>query len=541
MLVALATLLPYSTALAGWTNGRSLFQNGPPGLGIACQDCHSLSSIANAANNPSLIANKIQFIQQMNIFSGRFSSADLADIAAYIASPNVDPTAISTTRAYNIPAPTNVDQAFIRIYNPSNTAGAVRATLYDQSGSLLGTAGSILVTSLAANSVTVVTATDIANAVGVSTWNARAWMKLDAEFTNIKAMNLIRSSLLISMSCLASDQAFYIPDPAASGEQAFIRLYNPSGTAGAVRGTLYSENGNVLGNANSILVSSLAANAVNVLNAADIAAAVGTTGWTGRAWLSLSSDFTGLRVMNTLRDLTTNTLVNVSCDASSTGTSADILNLPSPEAKTTSTVRIYNTSASPMTITGTLFDTNGTALGTAGVTLGNNLPAHSVLVLSNSAIANLFGVSAWGGRAWLQIASSTTGLKVLAMTKLNTLMEMSCTATDYAFNIPDASNAQDHPFIRLYNTGSGSGSVAGTLYDQSGNVLGTAGATLITSMPAHSVTEFTAAGLATAVGVSSWSGRAWLKLSTPLTGVKLLNILEDQVTGNWSNMSCVTN
>ncbi|MBI3524166.1 MAG: hypothetical protein HY066_06510 [Betaproteobacteria bacterium] len=73
LFVALATLLPSTIALAGWSNGRSLFQNGPAGLGVACQDCHSLSALVSAANNPSLIANKIQFIQQMNIFSGRFS------------------------------------------------------------------------------------------------------------------------------------------------------------------------------------------------------------------------------------------------------------------------------------------------------------------------------------------------------------------------------------------------------------------------------------------------------------------------------------
>ena len=97
-LMALAALLlPCSAALADWANGRSLYLNGPVGLGLACQDCHgnppAFFGIGLAANNPTLIGVQIQTYLPMKPFAGRLSSADLVDIAAYIASPSADPNA----------------------------------------------------------------------------------------------------------------------------------------------------------------------------------------------------------------------------------------------------------------------------------------------------------------------------------------------------------------------------------------------------------------------------------------------------------------
>ena len=99
----LALLLSWSPASADWSNGRALYLNGPPGLNLACKDCHGsppqFFGIGLAANNPSLIAFQIQNYLPMKPFSGLLSNADLVDIAAYIASPSADPGAPPPTPA----------------------------------------------------------------------------------------------------------------------------------------------------------------------------------------------------------------------------------------------------------------------------------------------------------------------------------------------------------------------------------------------------------------------------------------------------------
>lgn len=449
------------------------------------------------------------------------------------------PTPSSST-VYNIPSPTNVDQPFLRFYNPSSSSGQVRGTLYDQTGAVLGAPNSVLIASAPAKSVTVLTSQDVATAFGVADWSGRAWMATQANFAGLQVLNLIRSSLLINMSCLNSNLALYLPNPTSS-EQPYVRLYNPSTTAGAVRGTLYDENGNTLGTANAVLVANLAPNAVQVLSSTDIAAAVGVSTWQGKAWMFLSSDFAGLKIMNTLRDLTTNTLVDMSCDTGSTGTSANVYNLPPPNSTTTASIRIYNMSGSPSTVTGTLYAESGSILGTANAVLSDT-PVVGVLTLNQSDIAARVGASTWTGRAWMQINSNVTGLKVLAFTRQSMAMDMNCVNTsNIAFNIPDATNAQDQPNIRIYNTSSAAGNVYGTLYDVNGNVVGTANSLLASNMAAKSVAVFSASTLASAVGSLGWTARSWLQLSSTFSGLQVMDILQDQANGTWSNMSCATN
>ena len=78
-------------------NGKSLYQNGPVGGGTQCASCHGASPANNvfgilaAANQPSVIsaafaANKGNM---GTLFNGKFSTAEIADLAAYIGNPGV--------------------------------------------------------------------------------------------------------------------------------------------------------------------------------------------------------------------------------------------------------------------------------------------------------------------------------------------------------------------------------------------------------------------------------------------------------------------
>jgi cytochrome c553 len=78
-------------------NGKSLYLNGPVSGGATCASCHgptpanNVNGIQAAANQPSVISNA--FAANLggmgSLFNGKFSAAELADLAAFIGNPNV--------------------------------------------------------------------------------------------------------------------------------------------------------------------------------------------------------------------------------------------------------------------------------------------------------------------------------------------------------------------------------------------------------------------------------------------------------------------
>jgi len=99
-----------------------------------------------------------------------------------------------------------------------------------------------------------------------------------------------------------------IPAPDSPYDSPTIRLYNMGTTTGRVTGTLYGQGdsnnvggGEVLGPPNTILVESLAPNAVKLIPSAEIGRLFGKTTWTGRAWMQIESEIKGLRVQALIR------------------------------------------------------------------------------------------------------------------------------------------------------------------------------------------------------------------------------------------------
>eukprot|EP01030_Chromulinospumella_sphaerica_P007375 gene7375-7216_t len=78
-------------------NGKTLYQNGPVSGGTACASCHgpspanNVNGILRAANNPAVISSAFAANRggMGSLFNGKFSAAELADLAAYIGNPNV--------------------------------------------------------------------------------------------------------------------------------------------------------------------------------------------------------------------------------------------------------------------------------------------------------------------------------------------------------------------------------------------------------------------------------------------------------------------
>jgi hypothetical protein len=77
-------------------NGKTLYNTAVSGLSCGLAGCHgadpslNINRVRNGANNPTIIQNAINSnIGGMALYTGRFTAAQLADIAAYIANPNI--------------------------------------------------------------------------------------------------------------------------------------------------------------------------------------------------------------------------------------------------------------------------------------------------------------------------------------------------------------------------------------------------------------------------------------------------------------------
>ena len=109
-------------------NGKSLYLNGPVSGGASCASCHSSSPANNvngilaAANQPSVIQNAIATNKggMGSLFNGKFSAAELDDLAAFIGNPNV----VAAPAASLAPASLTFSGT-----NIGQTAGPLAATL----------------------------------------------------------------------------------------------------------------------------------------------------------------------------------------------------------------------------------------------------------------------------------------------------------------------------------------------------------------------------------------------------------------------------
>jgi len=96
----------------------------------------------------------------------------------------------------------------------------------------------------------------------------------------------------------------------ANSDQAYIRIYNTSSVAGTVYGTIYDQDGNLVGNASTVLVSNMAPGTTKVFSAADLETLFGAT-WTKRARMTIDGEIPSMQVQALIRSAT-GTITNMS-------------------------------------------------------------------------------------------------------------------------------------------------------------------------------------------------------------------------------------
>lgn len=186
-------------------------------------------------------------------------------------------------------------------------------------------------------------------------------------------------------------------------------------------------------------------------------------------------------------------------------------------------IHIVNSSASSQSFVGTMFNSDGERMGDWAVSLGAAVPAYGRLVLSSQDIESLFGISAWKGPAMLEVRG-TESFELMAKlaSPSGLISNTNCVREDRVLNV-EGFNSVNTTFIRFINTSTEPMSnITGTLYGADGGVIGTANATLFTSLAAKSQAWINRNTLAEKIG-EQWDDEAMLEVST-VAGLKLLNL-----------------
>ena len=115
-------------------NGKNLYLNGPTGGGTSCASCHGPSPATNvngilaAANNPSVITSAFSANKggMGTLFNGKFTTAEIADLAAFIGNPTVTaaPAAAVNPASLSFAATTIGQSASALATTLSNTGNA---------------------------------------------------------------------------------------------------------------------------------------------------------------------------------------------------------------------------------------------------------------------------------------------------------------------------------------------------------------------------------------------------------------------------------
>ncbi|MCK5523784.1 MAG: hypothetical protein KAI83_11695, partial [Thiomargarita sp.] len=328
--------------------------------------------------------------------------------------------------------------------------------------------------------------------------------------------------------------AYYIPGAENDGKS-FMRITNTTETPVEVKGTLYHQDGNILGTAETVLFPELAANATGVFNRASLAEHIGTTSW-GQdiAWLDLTSPEDGLRVMNMYRN-ETRTLANMSLVAEHA-----LYNLPGSGETDEGFALIINTSDESVSVTGTLYHAeSGEVLGTPDAILFDSLNAKAIGLLSAELLEQSVGTAPWQ-RAWLQITAPTANLKLMNLILNNgTVLNYSYVVEDALFNLPGTLVTQDSVQVRFTNTTDEAMQVKGILYHREGQILGNADAVIIEELAPHATRELSMIDFEERFESEPWTSRARLVITQPTDGLKLMGLIRSTETGTVANASAV--
>jgi len=317
---------------------------------------------------------------------------------------------------YNLPASTNAEQANIVLINTSDKIQPVTATLYADSGQILGKANTILA-DVAARGIFTLSIKQLELLVYTVPWtNHVAKLQITSPLTEIKAMATLLSNdaTVMNLTPTHDNAAFNVPG-ATNLDQAFVYVSNTTNSSVQVQATLYHQDGYLLGNSNTILANTLAPQATQLFSVSELEKIFNVPTWQKRARLMITSPTTGIKVMTLIRN--SSGVSNISAV-----TTHQAFYLPNATDVDKAYVRMINLTDLPVTVTGVAYAENGQILGSGILT---QLAAQTTTVLSMPLLESYLKITSWNGK--MRLVINPAELQIMGTIRSNTgqLVDMS--------------------------------------------------------------------------------------------------------------------
>ena len=439
--------------------------------------------------------------------------------------------------------------SFTHLINSSDNPLEFIGTLYDGAGNRLGSESQSLHTgTIAPQGRLILSSDELEVLFGIGPWSGPAVMEVRSS-SDFRIMTRLTSpsGLISNTNCVTTTQVDNVVG-FDSSDVTYVRFINTGDEAiNSITGTLYDESGNIIGDADSVLVETLAPRSQVWRSRDRLSTAVGDT-WNGTATLKINAPPAALKLLN-LNYINDETFFNFSCYESATAESS------SPESsnsnnfsaqaflQTTSSsnnvsfTHLINSSDNPLEFIGTLYDGAGNRLGSESQSLHTGTIApQGRLILSSDELEVLFGIGPWSGPAVMEVRSSSDFRIMTRLTSPSGLISnTNCVTTTQVDNVVGF-DSSDVTYVRFINTGDEAiNSITGTLYDESGNIIGDADSVLVETLAPRSQVWRSRDRLSTAVG-DTWNGTATLKINAPPAALKLLNLnyINDETFFNFS-------
>jgi hypothetical protein len=410
----------------------------------------------------------------------------------------------------------------LHILNTSDREHIFKGTLRDGDGMRQGSWSVPLGSAVPPMGRLTLGSADLEDIFGAEPWSGPAMLRVQGESSFELMSKLISPSGLVSnTNCVREDRVLNI-EGFDSTNKIFVRLINTlNKDSGEITGTLYDANGNVVGNAGSVLVSNLAPFQQVWVNRNDLADKVGAE-WNGEALLEVNQ-VSGLKLLNLNYITDEQTFFNFSCFEDST--SGTVYLQTTSTSQNVSFTHLVNTSDVAQQLTGTLYSSDGSQVGAANQPLHSGaIAAKGRAVISSEDIETAFNISPWSGPAMLEVQGTDTFELMTKLTSPSGLISnTNCVRKGQAHNI-GGFDVTDVTFIRFINIGDATlSNIRGSLYDASGNIVGAENPVLVESLAAKSQIWRSRNQLSDLV-MDTWNGTVSLKIDSAPDDLRLLNL-----------------
>ncbi|MDA0978245.1 MAG: hypothetical protein O3B72_06800, partial [Proteobacteria bacterium] len=216
---------------------------------------------------------------------------------------------------------------------------------------------------------------------------------------------------------------------------------------------------------------------------------------------------------------------------------AYLMTAPSASTGNVSTLHIINTSNQSQQFYGTLYDQDGNRIGEEQTLLtSSSVAPYARVKLTSEAISDIFG-GTWNNPAMLEVyGTDSFSLMIRLSSPSGLVSNTNCVTEDVVHNL-DGFDATDLPFVRFINTGSTTlTDITGTLYNESGTVVGSPDQVLVASLAPKAQTFVNRNALAAAFG-EQWDGVGSLYIADR-AGLKLILMSYIVDSATFFNFSC---